>query len=566
MFEGLVEWVAHGGSFLFGGGGRRGHARGLGIGRGRGCGLDGGRLRSGLRGELCGHGCLRRYHGGSLLRDRSRGRGRGEGYRLGERRTDVVDAGGEVRRVPLAGVQSDRFGGEEQGRLVHGRDALLQSVGDLVPAQRRRDRLRLGGVDAVLGAEDVDLGGALVPGDHARGVRGNGAERVGPGGALDSEGRAALLEADADVVVALLQVVAPVLGHQVVVLQAGVRDPGSDAVDVGQVHDGAPRGVDRLEGAFDAPGQHRRHVVCCPELALLVGDAEGLDGAEPVVLGVPEGGRDGAPALLRLQGGGQVRAEGDLGDPAVTDLAGALGDVGVLVDEGDEVVDAVLFRADGLVCGEHRVGAGRDLLERVVDGGAVGDVEVEAVGLLAAGEAGVGGLAGHALVAEDVAGVGGEALGAADGAGVAELDVLAHVPGGQRDRCGVVAVDDVEGSVGADAGDLPEVAVLDPVSAVLDPQQRLIAAGGDDVADVRGEVVAELHRAGAGDGAGGDAVGLRARVELGDGGTGRREHERAETCIGVGLPAGEHGVGHPVDVAADDATVRLVPGERIPGP
>ncbi|WP_434513233.1 hypothetical protein ABUV18_03039 (plasmid) [Clavibacter nebraskensis] len=111
----------------------------------------------------------------------------------------------------------------------------------------------------------------------------------------------------------------------------------------------------------------------------------GVDGAEPVVLGVAERGRDGAPALLRLQGGGETRPEGDLGDPAIADLAGALGDVGVLVDEGGEVVDAVLFRADGLVRGEHRVGAGRDLLERVTDGGPVRDLEVEAVGLLAAG-------------------------------------------------------------------------------------------------------------------------------------------------------------------------------------
>ena len=94
-----------------------------------------------------------------------------------------------------------------------------------------------------------------------------------------------------------------------------------------------------------------------------------------------------------------------------------------------------------------RLGAGGDLLERVGDGRGVVEGEVEPVALLPAGQGRVGVLAAHGRVTEHVGVLGGEALGAADGAGVADLDVLGDVAGGQLDHGAVLGVGDVEGAV-----------------------------------------------------------------------------------------------------------------------
>ena len=104
--------------------------------------------------------------------------------------------------------------------------------------------------------------------------------------------------------------------------------------------------------------------------------------------------------------------------------------------------------------------AGQDLLEEVECGLGVGGgrgddrvlvavhggVEVQVVGVPAAGQGDVQLLAGLGAGGDGVAGVGGDALGAVDGGGVAELDVLGDVVGGQAQVPAGVQVHDVEGA------------------------------------------------------------------------------------------------------------------------
>jgi hypothetical protein len=91
------------------------------------------------------------------------------------------------------------------------------------------------------------------------------------------------------------------------------------------------------------------------------------------------------------------------------------------------------------------------------------DVEVEVVGVPAAGEGDVEQLPGLRAGQDSVAGVDGLALGRVDGAGIAELDVLGDVVGGQGDAPAGLCVPDVECAVGTDRGDGPAIAVGDPV-------------------------------------------------------------------------------------------------------
>ena len=106
------------------------------------------------------------------------------------------------------------------------------------------------------------------------------------------------------------------------------------------------------------------------------------------------------------------------------------------------------------------------------------DVEVEVVGVPAAGERDVEQLPGFAAGQDGVAGVDGLALGGVDGAGVAELDVLGDVVGGQGDAPAGLRVPDVECAVGTDRGDGPAVAVGDPVGGRQ--REATVVAAGDD--------------------------------------------------------------------------------------
>lgn len=180
-----------------------------------------------------------------------------------------------------------------------------------------------------------------------------------------------------------------------------------------------------------------------------------------------EGRRRSAPRFLPLEGRSELFAERLGDDRAGAKLIGMHGHVGARVDQGDHVLDAVLLGTYGLVGKEHPLGTGGDLLEGVGDGRGVVYGEVEPVGFFPSGQGGVGVLAAHGRVAEDVGVLGGEALGAADGAGVADLDVLGDVAGGQLDHGAVFGVRDAEGAVVPDHDDGIQTTVLDPGPGAL---------------------------------------------------------------------------------------------------
>src|SRR5215210_2372922 len=91
------------------------------------------------------------------------------------------------------------------------------------------------------------------------------------------------------------------------------------------------------------------------------------------------------------------------------------------------------------------------------------NLEVEVVGVPAAGEHGVQLLAGFLPGQQAVHGVGGDTLGRVDGGGVAETGRAAHIATRQPDGQLAAVVPDREVAAPADAGDGPPVAVLDPV-------------------------------------------------------------------------------------------------------
>ena len=110
------------------------------------------------------------------------------------------------------------------------------------------------------------------------------------------------------------------------------------------------------------------------------------------------------------------------------------------------------------------------------------DLEVEVVGVPAAGEHGVQLLPGLLPGQQAVHGVGGDALGSVDGGGVAESGRRSNIVGGQPD--GEVAAGVPHGQVTllADAGDGPTVAVFDPIGGG-EAESAVVAAGDDHISD-----------------------------------------------------------------------------------
>ena len=134
------------------------------------------------------------------------------------------------------------------------------------------------------------------------------------------------------------------------------------------------------------------------------------------------------------------------------------------------------------------------------------DLEVEVVGVPAAGEHGVELLPGLLPGQQAVHGVGGDALGGMDGGGVAETGRGAYVVERQPDGQLAAGVPDGEVTAPADAGDGPAVAVLDPVGRG-ESEAAVVAAGDDHVSDTGPVAVGQRHlrvpaRARRGDGLG----------------------------------------------------------------
>jgi hypothetical protein len=82
---------------------------------------------------------------------------------------------------------------------------------------------------------------------------------------------------------------------------------------------------------------------------------------------------------------------------------------------------------------------------------------------------------------------------------VGKLDGVADIPGGQPDPAAVVQVLDGERPIGVTAGDPPGVAVVHPAAAATEaaqaaavPQEAVVAAGDDPVADAGEVAVVQL--------------------------------------------------------------------------
>ncbi len=120
------------------------------------------------------------------------------------------------------------------------------------------------------------------------------------------------------------------------------------------------------------------------------------------------------------------------------------------------------------------------------------DLEVEVVGVPAAGEHGVQLLPGFLPGQQAVHGVGGDALGGMDGGGVAETGRGAHIVDGQPDGELAAVVPDREVTAPADAGDGPPVAVLDPVGGG-ESESAVVAAGDDHISDTGLVAVGQTH-------------------------------------------------------------------------
>ncbi len=121
--------------------------------------------------------------------------------------------------------------------------------------------------------------------------------------------------------------------------------------------------------------------------------------------------------------------------------------------------------------------------------GCVGDDEGDVL-VSASGHGDVEASASRGCCCEGDAAVGGVALGTVFGGGVGELDVLADVVGGERDRAVSVESGHGDFTVRVGVGDGPAFSVADGFAGA-GSQSSVIAAGRDDVADHR-PVVGDL--------------------------------------------------------------------------
>src|SRR4029450_10961905 len=120
------------------------------------------------------------------------------------------------------------------------------------------------------------------------------------------------------------------------------------------------------------------------------------------------------------------------------------------------------------------------------------DLEVEVVGVPAAGEHGVQLLSGLLPGQQAVHGVGGDALGRMDGGGIAKPGRRLNVVGGESDGQLAAVVPDGEVTAPADAGDGPPVPVFHPVGAG-EAESAVVAAGDDHISDTRPVYVPQTH-------------------------------------------------------------------------
>ncbi len=126
------------------------------------------------------------------------------------------------------------------------------------------------------------------------------------------------------------------------------------------------------------------------------------------------------------------------------------------------------------------------------------DLEVDVVGVPAAGEHRVQLLAAFGAGRQPVHGVHRHALGGVHGGRVPEFGRRGDVVGGQHHAAATAGVEGADAAARGEAGDGPPVAVLHPIGR-RDAEAAVVGAGDDHVPDRRGQPVGELDLA-AGDG------------------------------------------------------------------
>ncbi len=274
-------------------------------------------------------------------------------------------------------------------------------------------------------------------------------------------------------------------------------------------------------------------------------------------------GRDGAIGLLSRK----PRATVETG-PAV--LLGCGGDGFVLGGELSERAPLFLLGDDGLVrrefgpavlqnavenapCGGVRVVAGMWL--RVV----VGAVErhVGAVRVPSSGHRDVEGLPRRGRFDQYVRSVGRDALRSVGGDCVAEINMFGHVRGWEEDAAAEPAsmLAGLDGSVVADGGDGPDVAVAHPVPPGQGAEAAVVEARDDGVAHAGGGAVSELDLAVEVQRLAEDQVRTGASVQRCHVFVGFGDQHGDQACVPVGAPCIVGGVCHGLGVAVGDALV-----------
>jgi hypothetical protein len=187
-------------------------------------------------------------------------------------------------------------------------------------------------------------------------------------------------------------------------------------------------------------------------------------------------------------------------------------------------------------------------------------LEVEVVGVPAAGEHGVQLLSGLLTGHQAVHGVGGDALRGMDGSGIAETGRGRNVVGWQLDGELAAVVPDGEVTAPADAGDGPAVAVLDPVGGG-ESEPAVVGPGDDHISDTALIAVGQVHLPSDRDVA--EAMITGTTVEFGDQVPGGGEHDGIKAGRSVGNPSGEGSLCGGGEVADVDATVIKIEVERL---
>jgi hypothetical protein len=187
-------------------------------------------------------------------------------------------------------------------------------------------------------------------------------------------------------------------------------------------------------------------------------------------------------------------------------------------------------------------------------------LEVEVVGVPAAGEHGVQLLPGFLPGQQAVHCVGGDALGGVDGGGIAETSRAADVVGGQPDGALTLVVPDSQTTASTGMGDGPPVAVLDPVRG-SESKPAVVGPGDDHISDTRLIAVGQTHLRRGWEVV--EAMITGATVELGDKLAGGGEHDGVKAGRSIGNPSAECILGGLGTVADVNTTVIKIEVECV---